>query len=235
MKRVICLVVACLVLVSCSTAGCGSTRRQGPASRPPGKPSVGSTEGAAGGAAVAPDTSDAVQLIMSSATTIAFKGQSVDERLIEVIVEAGIRAPSAQNRQPWHFSVLTNRDLMEKMNAAASGGRPLQPAAVRPMFENAPLVIIASGLKGWPWSAFDCGLACENMNLAAQSLGLGVHILASPVRVLQGDGGGEFRRALGIPENMEPLAVLAIGYPDTGADAVTRASTRARDMVAYVK
>jgi hypothetical protein len=65
------------------------------------------------------------------------------------------------------------------------------------------------------------------MSLAAQSFGLGTHISASAVMVLNdAKTGPELKKALGIPDNMAAVAMLVIGMPDTKADAVSSASAR---------
>jgi nitroreductase len=171
-----------------------------------------------------------VDAILRSGTASAFTDQSVDARVLEVIVQCGIRAPSAQNAQPWHFCVLTNRGMLAKLRGFA-------PQGARDPFFGSSTIIVISGRQGWQYSQFDCALACQNMSLAAQSFGLGTHISASANRVFNdATTGPELKRALGIPDGMDAIAVLVVGVPDTRPDAVSSASPRnSTDVATYVK
>jgi nitroreductase len=174
-----------------------------------------------------------VDSILRSGTTRSFSDQPVDSAVLEVIVQCGIRAPSAQNAQPWHFSVVTGREMLGKLKGSMSQGQQGR----RDPFFGASTIIVISGKKDWQWSQFDCALACENMSLAAQSFGLGTHISASAVMVFNDPKTGpELKKALGIPDNMVAVAVLVIGVPDTKTDAVSSASARNSTGVStYVK
>jgi len=97
---------------------------------------------------------------------------------------------------------------------------------MRDPLDGAPLAIIISGTKDWRWSTFDCALACSQMSVAAESLGLGTHIVMGPTDVLSGDQAAELRKRLAIPEDMVPVVVLLVGYPREGADAASGASER---------
>jgi hypothetical protein len=121
-----------------------------------------------------------VDSILRSGTTRSFTDQPVDSAVLEQIVQCGIRAPSAQNAQPWHFSVVTNKEVLEKLKGSSTQGS----RGGRDPFFGSSTIIVISGKKDWQWSQFDCALACENMSLAAQSFGLGTHISASAVLVL---------------------------------------------------
>jgi len=171
-----------------------------------------------------------VDAILRGGTTRSFIDQPIDAKALEAIVQCGIRAPSAQNAQPWHFCVVTNRGMLEKLRSFA-------PKGARDPFFGSSTIIVISGRQGWQWSQFDCALACQNMSLAAQSFGLGTHISASANRVFNDAATGpELKKALGIPDTMDVVAVLVVGVPDTRPDAVSSASPRnTTGVTTYVK
>ena len=68
--------------------------------------------------------SDAVALMTDIPTAQAFTEDELDEDDLTAIVAAGINAPSAMNGQPWHFSVITDKDVMQKINDGMSMGFP---------------------------------------------------------------------------------------------------------------
>jgi len=196
----------------------------------------------------------AVELITKYTTAKSFTNEAVAKEDIEKILFAGIQAPSARNSQPWHFSVLTNKKIMEKiMTDMSTGmGNPLAntsapagntppanasrqaknsgPTVKKAGIGDSPLAIIISGT-----SDFDCGLACENMSIAAVSLGYATKIVTSPTIALNGKNQAEYKELLDIPESMKVVAVLLIGKSDT--DAVSNASTRnpISEVVSYIE
>ena len=136
-----------------------------------------------------------------------FTNQKVSDEQIELLLQAGMAAPSAGNRKPWHFIVVTDQDTREKM------------AKVHPhasMLPQAPLCIVPCadpqlGFADRPdyWIQ-DLSAATENILLAAFGLGLGaVWCGVYPVQ----DRVAATRRVLDIPEEIIPFAYIAIGYP----------------------
>ncbi|MBP2645408.1 MAG: nitroreductase [Firmicutes bacterium] len=186
-----------------------------------------------------------IDTILKSSTTRVFTPKAVDDKTIETIIKTGIQSPSARNLQPWHFSVVTNKDLIERINtdtlaagekeATKNPGKPSPPKDFHALF-HAPLVIIISADIDSPSSLFDAALACENMSLAAQSLGLGTHISMSATMALTGEKQEEYQKLLGIPNGKRAVAVLLVGEPaNKDADAISKATTRNAEVVTYNK
>lgn len=68
---------------------------------------------------------DAVAVLQNIRTTQYFTDEAVPQKDIEVIVQAGINAPSAMNSQPWHFSVITDAEVMQQISGGMGfGGCP---------------------------------------------------------------------------------------------------------------
>jgi nitroreductase len=129
---------------------------------------------------------------------------------LDAVLNAGIRAPSSNNRQPWHFTVVRTADLT----------RRIIPACV-----NGNIVIVVSapenGVKNG-WDQLDCGLALESMYLAAQNIGLGSRIYTGPHR----DNANNLKRELALPEGHVVVATLRIGKIQNSIDATSSASYR---------
>ena len=97
---------------------------------------------------------------------------------------------------------------------------------------DAMVAIVVSGATTMSTDSFDCGLACDRMSVAAMALGYGVKIASSPA----GGINVSFKEQLGIPDDMEAIAVLLIGVVDASYDSISSATTRNAldDVVTYV-
>lgn len=147
-------------------------------------------------------------LLLSTYSEREFTDQPVTDEQLDIILKCGIKSPSARNLQPWKFNVV--RDTAT-MNVAIGD---IVPGNV---------IIIVSGLvsQNGTTSDFDCGLATENMFIAAHGLGLGARIYTSPVRNVNLQ-----RDLFQIPEGYNAVALLRIGNADKSVDAVSAATPR---------
>ena len=178
------------------------------------------------------------------ATTQYFTDDAVEEEDIDTILDAGINAPSAMNGQKWHFSAITDKEVLEQIAADMAAGTVTGTSGSdngtqsKAGIADAPLAIVVSCASG---SEFDAGLACQAMSSAAILLGYGTKIISSPTIVLNGENQDEYRELLGIPEDYSAVAVLLVGYADEdvdeSADGYTGATERnsAEDMATYVQ
>jgi hypothetical protein len=174
------------------------------------------------GAAAGQQTNPTIESILRSGTAPLFTVQPVDDATIDRILQCGIRAPSARNSQPWHFTVVKNKEFLDRMKASMGTA-----AATRDPFFGGVTLIVIAGTKDAAYAPFDCGLACQDICLAAQSLGLGTHISVSAIQPFTtGKDAVEMRKSAGIPDTMVALAGVVIGYTDKQADAVSKASPR---------
>ena len=132
-----------------------------------------------------------------------YTDEPVSEAQIRSLLEAAMAAPSASNRKPWHFVVVTDRPKLDAIAEILRYGKML--------FE-APLAIAVCGdMETSPnfWVQ-DCSAATENLLLAVTSLGLGgvwLGVAPNPERM------EAVARILGIPQKMGVLNVLSIGHP----------------------
>jgi nitroreductase len=114
-------------------------------------------------------------------------------------------APSAGNQQPWHFIVIEERSLLDEI--------PLfHPYST--MLKGAPLAVLVCGDLGMEkhkgYWVQDCSAATQNLLLAAHAKGLGAVWLG--VYPLEERIAG-VRELLGLPENVVPFAIVALGHP----------------------
>ena len=138
----------------------------------------------------------------------AYAPTLVPREKLERILEAARLAPSAENRQPWYFIVVTNP---EKRKRIAKSGR------FAGFLEESPVVIVGCGdRKASPkWHVVDVAIAMQNMVLAATAEGLGTCWIGS-------FNEGLVRRLLKIPERLKVVALLAVGYPRKKPDLMAK-------------
>ena len=164
----------------------------------------------------------------------AFTADKVSDADIAKIVNAGINAPSGMNNQPWFFAVVTDENVTKQIADEAAqamaekGFTPPKNGVKKAQINDAPLNIY---VYCEPNALFDAGLALEQMNVAAQSLGYGTKIFGSPAVVLKGDNAAQYKQLLGVPENMEYVSTLSVGKIDAAShkaalDAMSGASPR---------
>lgn len=173
---------------------------------------------------------EAADLVEDIPTVQAFTDEAVKAEDIDRIINAGVNSPSAMNKQPWHFSVLTDRSVIGKI-AGEPSDKNVPVIRARP--SDAPLLIIVSCKEG---SEFDAGLATQAMSIEAQLLGYGTKVFLSPVQTINDEAQQELRNILGIPEEQKAAAVLAIGTEDVYADILSTATVRysQKELVTYI-
>lgn len=141
-----------------------------------------------------------------------FTDQPVSKDQIEVLLRAGMAAPTAVNRQPWAFYVVTQRETLDLLAEQLPYAKMLSQA-------QAAIVVCgdmekAGNLKEEGYWVQDCSAATENILLAAESMGLGAVWTAS---YPYNDRMEVVINTLNLPEKDVPLNVIPIGYP-TGED-----------------
>jgi nitroreductase len=155
---------------------------------------------------------DALDVLFTRRSIRAYTDEPVDDDQIETILEAGMNAPSANNRQPWHFVVVKDRD---KLN----GIMDVHPYSK--MLAQAPVAIVVCGdteVSRSYWQQ-DCAAATENILLAARALALGTVWLGVYPRE---DRVAGVRELFNLPDHVHPMAVIALGHPDEDKGRVDR-------------
>lgn len=169
-----------------------------------------------------------IETILARRSVRKYKPQPVEREKMQTIVECGVNAPNAMNRQPWEIRVVDNPDFI---NGVTELYKKEQPKAAedpnfKNMFRNAPTVVFVGRDVQSGSAEFDCGLLSENMMLAAQSMGIGSCCLGSPVAFMRSPAAAEYLKQLGFSEGYELLYCIAFGYPDEAPAAKPRDLTK---------
>lgn len=155
------------------------------------------------------NANNTLETIMTRTSIRSFTDKAVSADTIELLLRAGMAAPTAVNLQPWHFVAVNDRAKLDEL-----GGNGRQSK----MLQEATLAIVVCGnmekaLEG-PGQAFwiqDCSAATENILLAAHALGLGaVWTGCYPIE----ERVAMVSQVLGLPEHIAPLCVIVMGYPN---------------------
>jgi nitroreductase len=133
-----------------------------------------------------------------------YTDKAVPDSAIEEILRAAMYAPSAVNRQPWHFIVVSDREMFNRI-------MEIHPNAS--FLETASKAILVCGDDKLQhddgYYVVDCGAATQNLLLAAHMLGIGscwigVHPREERKR--------RFSELFGLPEHVHPFALVSLGY-----------------------
>lgn len=155
------------------------------------------------------DGNEALNCIMTRTSIRQYQDRPVEQEKVEQLLRAAMAAPTAVNKQPWHFYVLNTKEAINRLaDASLRGGDMVRSAA---------LVIVVCGdmdkaLEGKAREYWiqDTSAATENLLLAAHALGLGavwtgVYPMKERVEMTT--------KVLSLPENLVPLCTILIGYP----------------------
>ncbi|MCL2839316.1 MAG: nitroreductase family protein [Defluviitaleaceae bacterium] len=171
-----------------------------------------------------------------------YKPTKIDALDLATILEAGRHAPSAWNGQPWHFTVVQKKSLLDRIAEVARDALPekeaalveAQPWLVAPDFHyfyHSPCAIFISGQKDSKSAMADCAVGMMNMLYAAESLGIQTCIVQTALVALETEYGDGFRKDLELPENYDPLYVLVLGYT---SESLPMAAPRKDNFVNYI-
>ncbi len=146
------------------------------------------------------------EIITSRRSIRKYSKKSVNQEQIDKLLEAAMFAPSARNEQPWHFIAVTERPMLDKI---------MQSHPYAAMLKDAPIAIVVladiSIEKTEGYWVQDCSAATQNILLSAHALGLGsvwLGVYPREERILA------IRELFRLPENIQPLSIIAIGYAD---------------------
>ena len=164
---------------------------------------------------------DVLKAIRDRRSIRRYKSTEVEFEKIDTILQAGRWAPSASNKQPWHFIVVHNETMRKKLADAHSYGR---------FMVESPVVIVVLGdpAKHPRYHLADPHNAVQNMLLAAHYEGLNTCWMG----VRDTDIEPKFKEILSIPANLRVICCISVGYGDQ-----ERTSTRfpIDDIVSWEK
>lgn len=164
---------------------------------------------------------EVIENILSRRSVRVYSDEQIRQEDLDLILKAGYNAPSGCNMQPWHFTVVQNKDLMTEMNVESKKEfadsenemfRKMAENEKYDIFYNAPTTIIVSGEKTGVTSLIDCSAATQNMILAANSLSIGSCWVGLITYLFKSQQGKEYIERLQIPEGYEPYYAITLGY-----------------------
>jgi nitroreductase len=172
-----------------------------------------------------------------------YKDKAVEKIIIEQLLDAGRMAPSAINKQPWKFYVLTNKEDIKAFSgeiskAAIKGvvrsgikgiiktGKDFLHfshgtnflKAEDPIFHGAAVIIFITSPKDNEWAALDIGMCSQNIMLAAKSIGLD----SCPVGLGKFVEQTKIYSRLNVPESEHVNLAIILGYGDESPEVKER-------------
>lgn len=168
-----------------------------------------------------------IEAIMTRRSVRSYDARSVPSDLLKIIIKAGNEAPSAMNSQPWRFVVIQEESARRSLLRAAKPAaqrlfndlREINPERVQvimqrfreledPIYYEAPVIIFVIG--SGRYASHSCPLACENMLLAAHSLGLGCCWVGLGALAAEDSG---TRNLLDLKDDETVFGPILVGYP----------------------
>lgn len=151
---------------------------------------------------------DVLEAVKGRRSIRAFKNQDVPAEIVEKLIDAARRAPSAGNIQPWEFIIVRKPKIKRRL---------VEAALDQVFIEEAPVVIVVCanevrssqgyGARGETlYCIQDTAAAIQNIHLTAYSLGLGTCWVGAFSEE-------EAREILNVPHGIRPVAIIPIGYP----------------------
>jgi len=189
---------------------------------------------------------ETIETIYERRSVRKYKSSLVDISLIGKVLDAGRMAPSAMNKQPWQFYVLTNKETIKSFSKEIAGviwegslksgisgiARILKAASgllhlphgfdlhsiKDPVFHGAPVVIFLTAPRDNEWASLDVGMCAQNIMLAAKSLGLDT----CPVGLGKYVEKTKIFSRLHVPATEELKLAIILGYGDESPEVHER-------------
>jgi nitroreductase len=140
------------------------------------------------------DVNEAIRTLLA---VRSYQDRPVPEEVLRRILEAGRLSASAANKQPWHFVVVQDRDMLRQLGASTRHG---------PYVAEAPAAIVVA-VDRTPFAVSDGSRAIQDMMLAAWDDGIGSNWVGFAGNL------DAVKPLLGIPDDLDVLAILPFGYP----------------------
>ncbi len=192
------------------------------------------------------------KVILERRSIRLYKEEQVPEEMVKRVLEAVRFAPSHGNCQPWKFVVIRDQEMLKEIVETVAGicqnlttmlseikpPEPLHPTPYRALnrlaigrsvlFHGAPTaIVIFKDVRGIGNPDLDCGIAGQNMVLAAHSLGLGTCWISFLRLLFQ--YASDWNERLGISYPWEFASSIVIGYPRGEPNGLVERDTHAID------
>ena len=169
-----------------------------------------------------------IETIMARRSIRHYTDQPVARELLQKIAECGVNAPNAMNRQQWEVRIIDSQEYFDGLTQAIKEKSPFPMGADDPKFRNVLRNATAAIAVACPddesgMCLINVGLLCENVCLAAKSLGLGSVVMAGPVMMMNSIPEAKpFLDKLNFSEGYKLRVIVGLGYPDEEPDAKPR-------------
>jgi nitroreductase len=169
-----------------------------------------------------------IEAIKKRRSVRAYKPDPIPKDVIKIIIEAGNEAPSAMNSQPWRFVAVEDKEIKRKLLQAAipnvqkileplKGINPERYEQIKkrfaelkdPVYYSAPVILFVIG--SGRYADHSCPLACQNIMLAAYSLGIGSCWVAFGSLITDD---AEIIKILELKNDEKIFGPILLGYPD---------------------
>lgn len=156
--------------------------------------------------------SDVLKAIEQRSSTRGYTEEKLTQEELDILIRAGLQAPTAANRQEIHITVVNgDNPILAEIEAVKNQERGIQDPPHNFYYE-APVVLLLSADKSFSWGKIDAGIAVENISLAAEGLGLGSLIIGCIKDALSGEKKEYFAKALKFPEGYDFEIAIAVGH-----------------------
>ena len=148
---------------------------------------------------------DAIENILNRRSIRKYSGKHISDEQLELLLKAAMYAPSAVNKQPWHFIIFRDEEIRKKIVEFHPNASMLLKA------EAGILVCYDEDLQhDIGYGQVDCSAATQNILLAAHALGLGAVWVGIYPRQNRIDS---THYLFSLPANIKPFSMVSIGYP----------------------
>ncbi len=160
-----------------------------------------------------------VDVVLSRRSIRRYTSKEIGEDVLEKILEAGRQAPSAGNRQPWHFILITDNEIKEELSKGVYTWFIKDSSAV---------IVGCANSEARNWSVVDTSIALQNMVIAAWAMGVGSCWIGAFKEE-------DVKQLLAIPEGWKVVALIAFGYPAEGENRFPKNFQKSRDRLSKKK
>ena len=162
-----------------------------------------------------------------------YREEHIPDSVIEELLDLARYAPSSMNGQPWYFIVVRNDETKRRLAEIKNKHCPAEKRMYKADFlQNAPVVVVVcvDRERSFNRGVENAVLAAANIMLGAYARGLG-SVYMSAYRMDDPSISEEIRQTLDIPENVDPITMIPLGYPDERPEPKKVRSLA--EMVAY--
>ena len=161
---------------------------------------------------------ETIEAIKTRRSIRRFKQDRVPLDLLKQFVEAGIWAPTGGNRQYWKYIVIEDPEVAKKVKRVSPMVWGECPAAILVCYDFEKGTLSKEGLL----SSDDPSISSEFAGFPSQNIGLAAHALGLGSCAIGGFNKSAVTKILDIPDSMEPVLLIVLGYPDESPEPKKR-------------